>query len=70
MRVEKLQQGSLFASEALPVELHIEAALMSKELETQRDEGAANLKLIERATAGVNQPLLEGPVGRRINIRI
>ena len=56
--------------EELPVEAQIGAELMSQDMEAQRAEGAAALQLIDAATAGVNSPLSEWHIGRRINIRI
>lgn len=54
----------------LPIENQIEAQLMVREQNQQKIEGEAALQLIDSAGAGVNNPLTEGPVGRRINIRI
>jgi hypothetical protein len=56
--------------EQLPAEAQIDAELMAKAAEQNRIEGDAAVRLIESATAGVNVPLTEGSVGRRINIRI
>ncbi|MEI6398234.1 MAG: hypothetical protein WCO71_05640 [Pseudomonadota bacterium] len=56
--------------EKLPVEAQIDAELMSKELDQQKIEGSAAIKMIESAQALVNTPLKDGPVGRKINIRV
>ena len=56
--------------EKLPVEAQIDAELMSKELDQQKIEGSAAIKMIESAQPGVNTPLKDGPVGRKINIRV
>ena len=54
----------------IPVEDQIDVELMSKDLDAMRAEGAGVVRLIEAADVGVNMPLKEGPIGRRINIRI
>jgi hypothetical protein len=56
--------------ENLPVDTQIDAELMSKEMEQQKIEAEASARLVEAAAVGINMPLREGPVGRRINIRI
>lgn len=67
MKIGSYPQPSL---EHIPVEAQIEAELMSQELDQLKADGAMNVKLIDSATAGINMPLSEGPVGRLINIRI
>ena len=67
MRIGANTQPSL---DKLPIEDQIDAELMSKELDQQRIEGSAAVKMIESTQVGVNMPLNEGPIGRRINIRV
>lgn len=67
MRIGSYPQPNL---DQIPVEAQIEVELMSKELDQQKLDGAMSVKLIDSATAGINMPLSEGPVGRLINIRI
>ena len=67
MRIASNSPPSL---EHLPIEAQIDAELMVKELDQQKIEGSAAIKMIESSQVAVNIPLKEGPVGRKINIRV
>ena len=66
----KIGSNSPSSLDKLPVEDQIDAELMSRDLDQQRIEGSAAVKMIESSQIGVNMPLKEGPVGRKINIRV
>jgi hypothetical protein len=66
----RIASKSLTSLDNLPVEAQIDAELLSKELDQQKIEGSAAVKMIQSAQAAVNIPLKEGPVGRRINIGV
>lgn len=59
------------SEEAGELDAEIEGALLEQSQNQMKADGNAALALISAAAdAGVNRPLTEGPVGRRINLKI